>query len=84
MLTEHQDESVTLSHERKMACIESAWELDALGTLLGKLDDSDLLALQVRTMAIRIVTLAGVLMMATSDKAAKTEDLMKTVCPWKP
>jgi hypothetical protein len=83
MLTEHKDDSVTMGKDRSRVCLEAAWELDALAALLGKLEDEGLMAFQVRAIAVRIVDLAGVLMMAVSDTGAQTDDLMKTVCPWK-
>jgi len=36
----------------------------------------------VLALAIRIVDLAGVLMMAIHDTGADTGELRKTVCPW--
>jgi len=88
MLTEHKDGSITLSQDRALVCLESAWELDALGLLLGKLEGEGGMAqtparLQTRALAIRIVDLAGVLMMAIHDTGTDTSKLRKTVCPWR-
>ena len=87
MLTEHDDGSITLSQDRARVCLESAWELDALGALLGKLEGDGGMAqtpagLQTRALAVRVVALAGVLMMALSDTGADTGEFRKTVCPW--
>ena len=82
MLTEHDDGSITLSDSRKTVCLESASELEALGQLLGKLEnDGSSVFFQVRAMAIRICNLSGVVMMAVGDKGSDTGELMETVCP---
>lgn len=84
-LTEHKDGSITLSKDRAHVCLESAWELEALGFLLRKLGpdgDPVTTALQTRALAIRIVDLAGVVMSAVHDTASQTGDMRKTVCPW--
>jgi hypothetical protein len=36
MLTDNKDLSITMSNERQTVCLESAWELDALGDRLRK------------------------------------------------
>ena len=82
MLSEHDDGSITLSKDRSLVCLESAWELEALGMLLGKLEGEGIAAFQARALSIRIVDLAGVLMMAIHDTVADTDELRKTVCPW--
>lgn len=84
-LTEHEDGSITLSKDRAGVCLESAWELEALGFLLGKLGpdgDEAVTAFQTRALAIRIVDLAGVVMSSVQDTVSKTDDMRKTVCPW--
>ena len=84
-LTEHKDGSITLDDARKTVCLESAWELDALGRLRCKLEgDGSQTDFQVRALAIRISALSGVLVLALCDTGSDAADLMKTVCPKKP
>lgn len=82
MLTEHKDGSITMSKARQTVCLESAWELGALGQLLRKLegDDSET-DFQLRALAIRIHALSEVLVLAMCDPVSDVTDLMNTVCP---
>lgn len=84
MLTEHKDGSITLDNARKTVCLESAWELGALGQLLRKLEgDGSETDFQVRALAIRISALAEVQMLALCDTGSGSAELMETVCPVK-
>ena len=66
-LTTHQDDSITLSLERKMLCLEAAWELSALAKALPPLnpycgcDETTCAHLVIRGIAARMASLAGVL-----------------------
>lgn len=83
MLTEHDDESVTLSRERLTVCLTVAWELEALAVALPgmvPLDASHSGSYYVvRGMAGRLKQLAGVLMAGLGDSAEETNDLNCTV-----
>ncbi len=82
MLTEHKDGSITLDDSRKHVCLESVWEIGALGQLLRKLEgDGSETDFQVRALAIRIHALSRVLVLAMCDTGSDVTDLMNTVCP---
>lgn len=85
MLTDNKDLSITMNKERQTVCLESAWELDALGKLLLKLEsDGSEVCFQVRALGIRICDLSAVLAMGLSDSGTQTEDLEKIVNTGKP
>jgi hypothetical protein len=79
-LTEHKDESVTLSAERQLVCLESAWELEALACLLPSVStngtpEETRIVYQVRLIASRIKELSEILTAGLSDSISTTDDL---------
>lgn len=58
------DAPITLSHTRRRACLEAAWEIEALALLLPKLDLSEepVAALQLRGLAARLAHLSRLVM----------------------
>ncbi|PJC21604.1 MAG: hypothetical protein CO065_02380 [Comamonadaceae bacterium CG_4_9_14_0_8_um_filter_57_21] len=83
MLTEHDNESVTLSRERLTVCLTVAWELEALAMVLPGIVPLDASHggshYVVRGMAGRLKQLAGVLMSGLGDSVEETKDLNSTV-----
>lgn len=76
--------AVTLDKERHSVCMDAAYELDAISSMLsGAVECSDEAAmashLRVRCIAARVHALAGVLMSGLGDDAVRTEDLQSTV-----
>ena len=53
---------ITLSPARQRACLEAAWEIEALALLLPKIElaEQPVAALQLRGVAARVAELAGV------------------------
>jgi len=82
-LTEHKDESATLSSARLAVCLQCAWELDALASHLPNMvpmvDDDKGAHFAVRGIAGRIQQLASVLMSGLGDSLAATDDLARTL-----
>lgn len=78
MLTEHDNESVTLSRERLAVCLEVAlaMALPGMVPLDGAARSSHLV---VRGMAGRLKQLAGVLMAGLGDRLEETDGLNSTV-----
>lgn len=74
-------EGVTLSEPRMMACLEAAWELDALARVLPGLvpRDDQGMHLAVRGVAGRLLRLAHVLMSGLGDDAEPTEKLERII-----
>lgn len=70
---------ITLSHTRQRACLEAAWEIEALASLLPKLDltEQPVAALQLRGVAARLAQLAGVVMSGLDDEAVQERDLYR-------
>lgn len=73
-LVRHSDQGcVCLSDARHRACLEAAWEIEALARLLprvlGQVADTDM-ALQMRGLGARMAALAGVLMSGLDDEMA--------------
>ena len=66
------DTPITLSPTRRSACLEAAWEIEALASLLPKLDltEEPAAALQLRGVAARLAQLAGVVMSGLDDEMA--------------
>jgi len=81
--TEHDDGSVTLSRERKMVCLESAWELEALANILPGLVPNVMEAegahYAVRGIADRINRLSCVLMSGLFDEGVTVKSLERKV-----
>jgi hypothetical protein len=82
-LTIAEDGAVTLSDARQSVCLESAWEIDALATLLSTLiprDDENLTThFHVRCVASRIRTLSFVIMAGLGDIVEETKNLKNQV-----
>lgn len=74
-----EESQVSMSHGRKMACMEAAWEVEALALLLMQLDMEDGLLgpLQLRGVAVRIAQLAGVVMAGLDDEVVQERDLRR-------
>lgn len=73
---------VTLDGPRKMACLEAAWEIDALARILPGLlpdDEEDNGRLAVRGVAGRLLRLAFVVMNGIGDEMQPTEKLEKII-----
>lgn len=68
-LHRHESGAVSLSPARHRACLEAAWEIEALARLLPDLAlrDDDALPLQVRGVARRLGDLAGAVMSGLDD-----------------
>ena len=68
-LLRHESGAVSLSAARHRACLEAAWEIEALARLLPDLAlrDDDALPLQVRGVARRLGDLAGAVMSGLDD-----------------
>ena len=73
------DTPITLSPTRRSACLEAAWEIEALASLLPKLDltEEPAAALQLRGLAARLAQLAGVVMSGLDDAAVADADLQR-------
>lgn len=73
------DTPITLSPTRQRACLEAAWEIEALASLLPKLDltEEPAAALQLRGLAARLAQLAGVVMSGLDDAAVADADLQR-------
>lgn len=82
-LTEHADGSATLSRERLMVCLESAWELEALASVLPgmvpNISEAHGAHHAVRGLSDRINRLSCVLMAGLHDDAATVETLERRV-----
>lgn len=79
-LTTAENGAVTLSKDRHDVCMEAAWELDAIASMLpGAVDRTDEVAmassLKVRCMAARVRELANALMSGLCDDAVKVGGL---------
>ena len=79
-LTEHKDESVTLSSARLTVCLAAAWELDTLAELLTTVTGNDTpealkVKHRVRAIASRIKELASIQMAGLDDEVVTTENL---------
>ncbi len=79
-LVRHPDQGcVCLSDARHRACLEAAWEIEALARLLprvlGQGADTDT-ALQMRGLGARMAALAGVVMSGLDDEAATDRSLV--------
>ena len=73
---------VTLSHARKLVCLEAVWEIDALARILPGLlpdDEEDNGRLAVRGVAGRLLRLAFVVMNGIDDEMQPTEKLEKII-----
>ncbi len=75
------DAPITLSPSRKRACLEAAWEIEAMAALLPTLDlaEQPVAALQLRGLAARLAQLAGVVMSGLDDAAVTDLDLERLV-----
>lgn len=73
------DAPITLSPTRKRACLEAAWEIEALALLLPKIDQSEapVAALQLRGVAARLAQLAGVVMSGLDDAMVDELELQR-------
>jgi len=73
------DTPITLSHTRRRACLEAAWEIEALALLLPKIDltEEPAAALQLRGLAARLAQLAGVVMSRLDDAMVDEGDLQR-------
>lgn len=82
-LTAHQDGSATLSHDRLNACLEAAWELEALANVLPGLvpnvSEAHGAHHAVRGIADRIRRLSSVLMGGLSDDAETVQALERAL-----
>jgi len=79
-LTEHADESATLSSNRLMVLLRAAWELDTLADLLTTVTSNETnealrVGHRVRCIAIRIKQLASIQMSGLGDDMVTTEEL---------
>lgn len=78
----HDDESITVGHDRVLVCLSAAWELEELALHLAKVASNgpeETPHFVVRCMAGRIKELSHVLMGALNDDMEKTDHLMATV-----
>ena len=75
------DAPITLSPARKRACLEAAWEIEAMAALLPTLDlaEQPVAALQLRGLAALLAQLAGVVMSGLDDAAVTDLDLQRLV-----
>lgn len=73
------DAPITLSPTRRRACLEAAWEIEALALLLPKIDLSEapVAALQLRGVAARLAQLAGVVMSGLDDAMVDEQELQR-------
>lgn len=80
-LHRHDSGAVSLSPARHRACLEAAWEIEALARLLPDLAlrNDDALPLQVRGVARRLGDLAGAVMSGLDDRAAVDRALCRSV-----
>lgn len=82
-LTCHIDGSFTIGEERLDACLEAAYELDAMVGVLVQMvplvDGTEVAHYAARGMAARIKTLSYVLLSGLNDKMVTTQDLMNEV-----
>ena len=71
--------SLTLSQGRQRACLEAAWEIEALALLLPRLDLSEepVAALQLRGVAARLAELSRVVMTGLDDQGVAEQDLRR-------
>jgi len=79
-LVRHPDQGcICLSDARHRACLEAAWEIEALARLLprvlGQGADTDM-ALQMRGLGARLASLAGVVMSGLDDEVATDRSLV--------
>ena len=76
-LVRHASGAVSLSPARHRACLEAAWEIEALARLLPDLAlrDDDALPLQVRGLARRLGDLAGAVMSGLDDGVVMDKDV---------
>lgn len=79
-LVRHPDQGcVCLSDARHRACLEAAWEIEALARLLPRVSgqgaDTDM-ALQMRGLGARMAALAGVVMSGLDDEVATDRSLV--------
>lgn len=79
-LVRHPDQGcICLSDARHRACLEAAWEIEALARLLprvlGQGADTDM-ALQMRGLGARLAALAGVVMSGLDDEVATDRSLV--------
>lgn len=84
LLTSKETGAVTLGKERHLACMEAAWELEALAYALPALtsnsdNESTRSSLVVRGIAGRCLTLAELLVSALHDDMHTTEELLRCV-----
>lgn len=82
-LVRHPDQGcICLSDARHRACLEAAWEIEALARLLprvlGQGADTDM-ALQMRGLGARMAALAGVVMSGLDDEVATDRSLVATL-----
>ena len=68
---------ITLSPTRQRACLEAAWEIEALALLLPKIEltEHPVAALQLRGLAARVARLSGVVMSGLDDAAVADGEL---------
>jgi len=73
------DTPIALSPTRKRACLEAAWEIEALALLLPKIDQSEapVAALQLRGVTARLAQLAGVVMSGLDDAMVDELELQR-------
>ncbi len=79
-LVRHPDQGcICLSDARHRACLEAAWEIEALARLLPRVlglgADTDM-ALQMRGLGARLASLAGVVMSGLDDEVATDRSLV--------
>ena len=83
MLTQHGDNSITLSKDRLLVCLDAAWELEALALALPVTAPIDGTQRNqhfvVRSMAARILQLSQVLLGCLDDSMEKTHELGQIV-----
>lgn len=73
------DTPITPSPTRQRACLEAAWEIEALALLLPKIDltEQPVAALQLRGVAARLAQLAGVVMSGLDDAMVDELELQR-------
>lgn len=82
---EHADQSVQLSRDRFMLCMQAVWELDGITkgmhSFISKLNDDSPEAFMLRALNYRANALSSALMTGLSDSVATLADLANQVDP---
>lgn len=75
------DKSFTLAADRHDACLQAAWEIEALAMLLPTIfpKDSEGRYLQLRGVASRLVDLSNAIMAGLNDRVVTEADVVRIV-----